>query len=356
MFSEVCEKAGYMSYQREFEKRLKIGVVGIGSHSYRNILPAMHYLPVRLISFCDLNLDLAERTAPEYGVRSCYASAGDMYRQEDLDAVFLCVSAEKHPHLACEALAAGLHVWMEKPPAVLASEVETMIEHRRDRVVVVGLKKAFMPATRKVIELLAMEEHGPLKGLSAEYPMTIPDNGETVLRERQAPNWLKNGCHPLSLILAVGGPAAAVTMHRSRDGGGVCVLEFANSAVGTFNLVSARRRTSERYAFWGKSHITIDNGLRVTVHRGIPLDYSSTTTYVPPGMDSGRVTWEPVDTLATLENKSLFTQGFYHEMRYFCDCILTGQEAETGSLEFALSMMKVYEAALVSDGNRIEIA
>ncbi len=345
-----------MSYQREFEKRLNIGVVGIGSHAYRNILPAMHYLPVRLISFCDLNLDLAERTAPEYGVRSCYASAGDMYRQEDLDAVFLCVSAEKHPDLACQALAAGLHVWMEKPPAVLASKVETMIEHRRDRVVVVGLKKAFMPATRKVIELLAMDEHGPLRGLSAEYPMTIPENGETVLREHQAPNWLNNGCHPLSLLLAVGGPATAVTMHRSSNGGGVCVIEFTNGAVGTFNLVSARRRTSERYAFWGKSHITIENNLRVTVNRGIPLDYSKTTNYIPQGLDSGRVIWEPVDTIASLENKALFTQGFYHEMRYFCDCILEGCTADTGSLDFALSLMKVYQAALLSEGNRVEIA
>jgi len=344
-----------VSYQREFEKRLNIGVVGIGSHAYRNILPAMHYLPVRLTAFCDLDRELAERTGKEYAVRSSFSSASQMYESEDLDAVFLCVSPEKHPELACEALDAGLHVWTEKPPAVLASEVETMIAHRRDRVVVVGYKKAFMPATRKVIELLAMDDHGPLKGLSAEYPMTIPSDGRSVIEKRQAPNWLKNGCHPLSLLLEVGGPVAAVTMHRGVDDGGVCVLDFANGAVGTFNLLSSRRRSSERYAFWGNSHITIDNGLRVTVHRGIPLEYARTTEYTPPGMDTGKVTWEPVDTVATLENKALFTQGFYHEMRYFCDCILDGRLPETGSLEFALSVMRVYEAALVSDGGRIEI-
>ena len=80
-----------------------------------------------------------------------------MYRNEELDAVFLCVSARRHPELACEAHDAGLHVWMEKPAAVRASEVETMIEHRGD-CVVVGLKKAFLPATRTVIELMATEE------------------------------------------------------------------------------------------------------------------------------------------------------------------------------------------------------
>ena len=66
--------------------------------------------------------------------------------------------------------------------------------------------------------------------------------------------------------------------------------------------------------------------------------------------------WEPQNTLATLENKSLFTQGFYNEMRYFCDCVLEGQPAQQGSLEFALSLMRTYEAALLSGGRRIPLA
>mgnify|MGYP001310396357 CR=1 FL=1 len=344
-----------MSYQREFEKRLDVGVVGLGSHAYRNILPAMHYLPVRLKAFCDTNLDLARRTGEEYGVTACYDNAGEMYRSEELDAVFVVVSPEMHPELVCEALDAGLHVWTEKPPAVLASEVEQMIAKRGDRVAVVGFKKAFMPATRKVIEILSDEDFGPLEGMSAEYVMTIPKDGEAVLRDRQAPNWLKNGCHPLSLMLAVGGQVDAVTMHRSASGVGVCVLEFANGAVGTFNLVSARRKSVERYSFWGKSQVTLDGNLRLTVHRGIPFNYSRTTNYVPAGMDTGSVVWEPQDTLGTLENKALFTQGFYEEMRYFCECVLEGKTAEQGSLEFALSVMKVYEAALVSGGDRVEL-
>lgn len=345
-----------MSYQREFDKRLRVGLVGVGSHGYRNVLPTMHYLPVEVISICDAKIDLAERTAPEFGVQSCYDSTEAMYREEDLDAVFLCVSPEAHSELACEALNAGLHVWMEKPPAVRASEVETMIDHRGDRVAVVGFKKAFMPATRKVIELLATDEIGPLQGMSAEYSMTIPEDGATVLADRQAPNWLKNGCHPLSLMLAVGGDVAAVTMHRNPEGSGVCVLEFSSGAIGTFNLVSARgKKTVERYGFWGKSHIAIDHDLRVTLQRGIPFEYSKTTNYAPSGTDTGAVVWGPTDTLGTLENKALFTQGFYDEMRHFCDCALEGQPAQLGSLEFALSVMKVYEAGLLSNGRRVDI-
>ena len=44
-----------MPYQREFESRLKVAIVGVGSHAYRNILPAMTFLPVSLRAVCDID-------------------------------------------------------------------------------------------------------------------------------------------------------------------------------------------------------------------------------------------------------------------------------------------------------------
>ena len=195
-----------MSYQREFERYLKVGVVGVGSHGYRNILPTMNFLPVRLQAFCDVNLDLAQATASQFGVERCYVDGAEMYEKENLDAVFIAAPPKLHPELACAALDAGVPVWMEKPPGVRASDVEEMIRHRGDRVAVVGFKKAFMPSTRKVVEILGMSEYGPLQGMAAEYPMTIPEDGERILREQEHTNWLQNGCHPLSQMLAVAVP------------------------------------------------------------------------------------------------------------------------------------------------------
>lgn len=345
-----------MSYQREFERRLNVGVVGVGSHSYRNLLPAMHFLPVRLTAFCDRNLELAERTAAEYGVASCYADAAEMYRNEDLDAVFICVSPRLHSELACEALDAGLHVWMEKPPSINPAQVETMIEHRGDRVAVVGFKKAFLPATRKVIEIMARDDAGPLQGMTAEYRLQFPERGAKVLTDPGQRNSFGDAVHPMAMMLAVGGKVAAVTAYPTSTRVGVCVLEFASGAVGTFSLVSARTMPLERYAFWGNWHVSVENGSRITVRRGIPFAYGRTTSFVPEGIDSGAVVWEPQNTLATLENKSLFIQGFYNEMRYFCDCVLEGRPAQQGSLEFALALMRTYEAALLSEGRRVELA
>ena len=347
-----------MSYQRDFTKRLKVGIVGVGSHAYRNLLPTMNYLPVELRAVCDKNAQLAKATATQYGAKHHYIDASEMYRNENLDAVFLCVSPVLHPTLAIEALDAGLHVWMEKPPARRVSEVEEMIRHRKDKTVVVGFKKAFMPSTQKAIEIFSRDEFKPLRSILAVYPMTIPDDGQQVLNDGSIANWLRNGCHPISLCIAVGGPVEAVTVHRGTDGGGACILEFKSGAIGNFHLASGRNKGQpiERYSFFGdEAYVTIENALRVTLQRGIPFDYGKNVTYAPEGLDSGSIVWEPQNREGTLENKALFTQGIYSEMFYFCTQALANKPADKGSLEFTLEVMKVYEAGLLSGGKRVRL-
>lgn len=349
-----------MSYQREFARRLRVGMVGVGSHAYRNLLPTLNFLPVTLAAICDTNLELARKTAAQYGVSRVYGSAKEMYRDGQLDAVLLCVSPVMHPTLAADALDAGLHVWIEKPPARRAHEIEELIRHRRDRVAVVGFKKAFTPAVRKVRELFGEGgAAGPLRSILAEYPMTIPEDGVEVLRDGSIPNWLRNGCHPLSLCVEVGGPVSAVTVHRARDGGGICLLEFASGAFANFHMASLQNKGQpvERYSFFGDgSHAVIDNGLRVTWQRGIDFQYGRNTTYAPAGTDYGALVWEPQNREGTLENMPLFTQGIYDELMHFCECVLENKPATRGTLEFALMVMKVYEAGLLSDGRRLAIA
>ena len=343
-----------MNEQREFEKKLNVGFVGVGSHAYRNILPTMTFLPVSLVAVCDIDLQRAKLTASQYGARTYYDDAKKMYDNEDLDAVFLCTPPRTFLDLTCDAFNAGLNVWLEKPPGLSVSEVEEMIRYRKDHVAVVGFKKAFMPSTEKVIEVFSTEAYAPLVSVLAIYPMTLPANGKHILREFQHTNWLQNGCHPLSLLLAVGGNVSAVTVHRGRSAGGVCVLEFATGAIGNFHLADSQ--PLESYRFFGDScHVVIDSNLSVTLQRGIIPDFGRTSTYAPEGFDSGAIVWEAQNCVATLENKALFKQGFYNEMRYFCDCVLKSTPAERGSLEFALEIMKVYEAGLLSEGDRIEI-
>jgi predicted dehydrogenase len=338
-------------YQRDYVKRLNVGLVGIGHHSYRTLLPALHHLPVtlRAVSYSS-DRERAERTAAEFGCRA-YKTATLMYESEDLDAVFICVSPERHPQLVVEALDAGLHVWVEKPPAMRATEIQEMICHRNDRIVVVGFKKAFMPVADKAREIVRLS--GGLRTILAVYPMSIPSDGPAVLAGGQFVNWLGNGIHPISFVIAMGGPARAVTVHTGPGGHGTCVIELKSGVIATIHLGSGPH-PMEQYALFGDDwHCNIPGNDRLEFFR----DYGphDRPTFLPEGLENGAIVWQAQSCLSTIDDGSLFREGIYAEMREFCESILSQTKPVRGSLEFALDVMKVYEAGLTSQGQTVEI-
>ncbi|MGO4836517.1 hypothetical protein AB4144_30165, partial [Rhizobiaceae sp. 2RAB30] len=229
---------------------------------------------------------------------------------------------------------------------------------RGNRVAVVGYKKAFMPAVRKAVEILAMDGVGPLRSIVGMYPISIPEDGRKVLDERQATNWLANGCHPLAVFLEIGGPAVAVTTHRGRHGGGALIIEHASGAVSNLHLAQGAPmfQPFERYTIYtGSQSIEIENSRRVSYQRGIEFQYATGTSFASPGLSGGAIVWEAQDGLNTLENKAVFTQGLYGELAHFCEAILSDAKPTTGTLEFALQLTRVYEGALLSTGNTVEI-
>jgi predicted dehydrogenase len=343
-----------MSYQREFADRVRVGIVGVGGHAYRNILPTLTFLPVELVAIADVNGELAQRTAAQYGLARGYPSASEMYAREDLDAVLICVSPRLHPSLAIEAFEAGLHVWLEKPASTTAAEVDRMIAARGELICTVGYKKVFMPAAVKLRELISSGRLGQLRTLLAQYPLSIPRGGQAG----DSTMWLANGCHPVSLLLNIAGPAAGITVHRAESDAGALLIRHQNGVLSNLHLSHGAPfgQPFERYTAFGE-HATaeIDNTRRVTLQRGIPFDYSATATFAPDGLDSGATVWEAQDSLNTLETRSEFTQGLYGELRYFLDCVLAEQHPQLAHLEFARQVAAVHEAALASDHTEVEL-
>lgn len=340
-----------MTLQRDHARRLRVGVVGAGGHTYRLLLPMLTFLPVELVAICDPQVALVEATARQYGVRA-YASTETMYRSEQLDAVLIAVSAALHPRLCIEALEAGLHVWCEKPIAFRAAEVDRMIAARGDRTVMVGYKKAFMPAIRRVRDILEREASGELLSVLGEYPMTVPPDGAQVLAERRFTPWLSNGCHPLSAMVAIGGQVDAVTTHLGPGGAGCVVMEYSGGAIGNLHLCDGMRGVHERYDIFARdAHVTVENNLTVTWHRG--GSPRSAGDFVPEELEgTGSVSWSIDNAFARTQSRLEMTQGFHGELMHFCEQALAGRPATDGTLEFARHVSAIYEAALLSSGTR----
>lgn len=112
-----------VTYQFEFDERLRCAFIGAGGHSYRNIYPALQYAPVDLRAVCDLREERAAAYARTFGSLGYYVDHREMLEREKPDAVFVVTSYDQltgrvqATDLALDCLEAGAHVWMEKPAA-----------------------------------------------------------------------------------------------------------------------------------------------------------------------------------------------------------------------------------------------
>lgn len=350
-----------MLLAHEEGKRLKVALVGCGSHAYRSILPCFDYLPVELAAVCDTDIKRAQKYAAHFGAKAAYASLDEVIAKAGAEAVILSVGPKQHPDLACRALAAGLHVWMEKPPSVDVAGVDRMIA-ARDKVgrnVAVGFKKVFMPAVDRMMSFLGDPRFGRVRTIYGHFPMDVPADGPAVLAEGRFTNWLGNGVHPLSLLVYLGGRPDSLVVHRSRYGGGFVTLMYPNGAVGSLHMTEGQSRSGpmERYeVVCEQAHMVLDNNINLTVYRpGYPFDYAKGQDFAAGGEDVAAITYQPQYTLSTLENKAIFLQGFVQELEHFVAACLKGANATRGTLEFARAVMECYEAGLLSQGKDVHL-
>lgn len=343
-------------YQREYDKKIRVGILGAGSHTYRNLLPALHFLPVELVAICNRSEERLNRTIAEYHC-SGYTRPADMYEKENLDAVIMAVSPFLHPDLTCEALSHGLHVFIEKPAAPNVEGIDKMLaaSEKYQKYVVVGYKKAFMPATCKTLDILQSGLYKDMSSILAVYPLYMPKDGPASLEAQEFSEWLKNSSHPLSFMLRVAGPVKSVQTLVNERGFGVVQLRFQSGVIGNLHLAAGEKPARDEYKVYGDGwSIEIDGSSRIALHRGIPsYEYDYASSFAPDGFDGGDLVWEPATCQASPENKALFVQGMVQELEYFCRCILDHQPPVIGSLSFAREITQVFEAALLSGGKEI---
>ncbi len=130
--------------------RLRVGVVGLGEVAQIIHLPILESRPdlFELTAVCDISAGLLKRVGERYGVQRRYGQVTDMIEAGSLDCVLVLNSDEYHSECVIAALAAGVHVLVEKPMCLSPREAEAIIA-ARDRsgaVVMVGYMRRFAPA------------------------------------------------------------------------------------------------------------------------------------------------------------------------------------------------------------------
>jgi predicted dehydrogenase len=172
----------------------RIGVVGLnywGPNLVRNFdgLAELAWL-------CDLDDSHLRPLAERYPHARPTNAIEEMLADESLDAVVIATPVPTHHALAKQALEAGKHVFVEKPPAMRAVEMDELVRlaDDRDRVLMPGHLLLYHPAVLKLKELVASGELGDV--------LCVYGNRVNlgIVRSNENALW-SLGVHDLSVIL-----------------------------------------------------------------------------------------------------------------------------------------------------------
>ncbi len=172
----------------------RVGLVGLGYWG-PNLARNLDDLGA-LVALCDLDPALRERFALRYPSARVFADYDEMLSSGEIDAVVVATPVPTHYELARRALAAGLHVFVEKPPAMRAVEMEELVSLATERglVLMPGHLLLYHPGIKAVKALVDAGELGEI--------FCIYGNRQNlgVIRRDENALW-SLGVHDLSVIL-----------------------------------------------------------------------------------------------------------------------------------------------------------
>jgi len=106
---------------------LKVAIVGCGKIADAHVEEARKIPGVEVVAVCDQEPIMAEQLAVRYAVPRWYADCAEMLATERPNVLHITTPPQSHLALTRQAVAAGCHVFMEKPVALVHADVEALV-------------------------------------------------------------------------------------------------------------------------------------------------------------------------------------------------------------------------------------
>lgn len=223
-------------------KKLRAAAIGVGSlgrHHARNYAQLAEEGRIEFAGVCDLDPQAAADIAKAYRTEA-FADPGDLFGRVDI--VSIATPTETHCDLACQFLARGVHVLVEKPMAMTTEECDRMIAaaEASGASLMVGHLERFNPAMvalrPRVTAPLYFEIHrvSPFPNRSLDVDVVM----DVMIHDLDAVQWLVGADVPVTAIHAVGIPVISDKVDAAN-----ARLEFANGAVA--NITASRVGTEK---------------------------------------------------------------------------------------------------------------
>jgi predicted dehydrogenase len=322
------------------KKKVRYGIVGLGDIAQEAMLPGVEHSGNSAIAALVTGDPVkAGRLAERYGVAHIYGYGQypEMLRAGNVDAIYLATPNWRHAEFILPALAAGVHVLVEKPLEINTDRCRQILDAQRasSAKLMVAYRLHFEPATIAAIERVRGGELGQVHLFTSTFSQQVdPENHRAKNGEAAGPIF-DMGPYPVNAArnLFEAEPTEVAAFGTSHAGSGLG--DFDDTVLVTL------RFPGDRLAQF------------VVSYYGSPLDtYTVLGTRgsleVKPGFTYG----EALEHTVIIDGKTEHTSyknidQFGGEMKYFSDCILHDIEPEPDAEE-GLADVRVLEAILGS--------
>jgi predicted dehydrogenase len=259
---------------------IRVGVAGLG---YWGPNLARNFDDLSELTWlCEAEREKRERFAARYPRTRTTGRFEEMLDDDELDAVVVATPVPTHYPLAKQALEAGKHVFVEKPPAMRGSEIDELlaIASERGLVLMPGHLLLYHPGVSKLKELIDSDELGEV--------LCIYGNRQNlgIVRTNENALW-SLGVHDLSVILYLldEEPDEAVAHGRDFLTEGVedvvfCYLRFPSGKIAHMHLSWLDPHKMRKITVVGREKMAVFDDMelerKVTVYEKAPWKQADT--------------------------------------------------------------------------------
>ncbi len=262
-----------------------------------------------------------------------------MFDKENLDAVFVAVSPEKHFEICSNALLKGLHVFVEKPATNNSADALKLcdVAKKSGKHIMVAFMKRFAPTYKMAKEIIGTEKFGIVNGINAKFCVGRCGDENKFLVEC--------AIHYIDLLRFFGGAIKHLHVEKQSSGKELfsfaILIRFINNAVGSLFLSTSQswHGHGERIELFGNNQtLIVDNVIQLKHYTDSGLIQGEGTQ-----VHRNNVFWEPDFTVPSQHNQGLFLNGFAYEIEHFTSSILRGRPPESDMINF-YEDMKIMES------------
>lgn len=153
-------------------RKARIGVIGTGWWATDTHIPSLRHHPdAELIAICDNDAQRVQAAAEKYAIERTYTDYQAMLSDEELDGVIVVTSNASHYTVTKGCLQQGLHVMLEKPMTLFASQAKELVElaQAQKRQLIIGYPFNYTPYALRAREVLQSGSLGAAQYINCIY-------------------------------------------------------------------------------------------------------------------------------------------------------------------------------------------